>query len=848
MLREYIGQAGHLSVIISFVSAIVAALGYFMATKHEDNNIEEANSWKRFARIAFAVHGVAVISIIVTLFTIIYKNYFEFHYAWEHASKSLPAYYMISCFWEGQEGSFLLWIFWHVVLGVILIKTNKVWEAPMMTVFALVQAFLTSMILGVVIFGDLKLGSTPFILMREFMIDAPVFKMNPNYVPEDGTGLNPLLQNYWMVIHPPTLFLGFAATLVPFSFCIAGLWKNRFTEWVRPALPWTLFASFILGLGILMGAYWAYETLNFGGYWNWDPVENAVYVPWLVLVGSLHTMLIYKSNETALRTTVVLTITTFLLILYSTFLTRSGILGNASVHSFTDLGMSGQLLVYLLFFTIIAKILVIVKWKKIPTTEKEESIYSREFWVFIGAVVLCLAGFQVLLATSIPVYNAVAKWLNLASNFAPPAEPALFYSNWQLYFMAVIAILSGVGQYFYWKKIDNKNFFDALYLPSLVAVVLATALVVITKVDKLPYMLLVLTSTFTVVSNLFILKDLVSKNYKIAGGSVSHIGLGLMLIGILYSSGYSKIVSLNLKGLNYSNEFTKEMNLENILLFRNTPEKMGDYLVKYKGPRIEGEKGKDGFIDKSLVFNSPDPQKVIAKFDIPNSSYKKGDTIKTAPENTYYEIEYVNGKDTFSLYPRTQNNPQMGFMASPDIKRKFKSDLYTHISSVPDNEKERSWSDMEEFKVALGDTFFLNDYVAILKSVKAVKTVEEIVLTEKDAAIQAEIEVLARNDKGSYTVYPHFVIKDNMVGRLPEIIEDLGIKVTLLSVDPQKNIFTLGVNTTQKDWVILKAMEKPYVNVLWIGSLLVLIGFWMAMVRRYKEFRLMRDKGQEIRL
>jgi cytochrome c-type biogenesis protein CcmF len=103
-----------------------------------------------------------------------------------------------------------------------------------------------------------------------------------------------------MVIHPPTLFLGFAATIVPFSFAISALWKKKYTSWIKPVMPWSLFAAAVLGLGIIMGAYWAYETLNFGGYWNWDPVENAIYVPWLVLIASIHTMLIYKKNHTAL--------------------------------------------------------------------------------------------------------------------------------------------------------------------------------------------------------------------------------------------------------------------------------------------------------------------------------------------------------------------------------------------------------------------------------------------------------------------------------------------------------------------------------------------------------------------
>src|SRR5690554_7245752 len=131
-----------------------------------------------------------------------------------------------------------------------------------MVVFALVQAFLVSMILGVVI-GELKLGSSPFILLRD-VSNSPIFQINPDFVPEDGTGLNPLLQNIWMVIHPPTLFLGYASTLVPFAFLMAGLWTKKYHEWIRPALPWAIFSAMILGMGIIMVVYWAYVTLNFG--------------------------------------------------------------------------------------------------------------------------------------------------------------------------------------------------------------------------------------------------------------------------------------------------------------------------------------------------------------------------------------------------------------------------------------------------------------------------------------------------------------------------------------------------------------------------------------------------------
>ncbi|MEJ2004405.1 MAG: cytochrome c biogenesis protein CcsA, partial [Cyclobacteriaceae bacterium] len=313
-----IGNLGHLFVIIAFVMAVFSSFSFYKATV---SSFAEKQEWLKTGRIFYFIHAASVFGIVTSLFIIIYNHYFEYHYAWSHSSLQLPTQYMVSSFWEGQEGSFLLWMFWHAILGIIIIATNKFWESSVMTIFTAVQAFLSSMILGVVLpVIEFKIGSSPFILLRD-ALDAPIFQQNPDFVPQDGTGLNPLLQNYWMVIHPPTLFLGFALTVVPFSYTIAGLWLRKYRDWVRPALPWSLFAAAILGLGILMGGYWAYETLNFGGYWNWDPVENAVYVPWLFLIAAIHTMISFRKSNTALKASVILTVVMYVLILYSTFLT-----------------------------------------------------------------------------------------------------------------------------------------------------------------------------------------------------------------------------------------------------------------------------------------------------------------------------------------------------------------------------------------------------------------------------------------------------------------------------------------------------------------------------------------------
>ena len=846
MVHYFIGDLGHFFVILSFIASLVAFYSYLKSVTLSD--VDRKKQWSINGRFAFYVHASSVLGVAVALFIIIANHYFEYHYAFNYSDSKLPTHYLISTFWNGQEGSFLLWMIWQAVLGIILIHTNRFWEAPVMTVFAIVQAFLASMILGVVIPGlDLKIGSSPFILLRETMLDAPIFKMQPDFVPKDGNGLNPLLQNYWMVIHPPTLFLGFAATLIPFSFCIAGLWLKKYQDWIRPALPWAIFAAAILGLGILMGGYWAYETLNFGGYWNWDPVENGVYVPWLVLVASIHTMITYKNSETALKTSIILVIAVFILILYSTFLTRSGILGESSVHSFTDLGLSGQLLVYMLFFLVVALAFCIVRWRKIPASEKELSLYSREFWIFIGVLILCLMGLQVISETSKPVYNAVSKLFGGAGNRAPRADAILFYSNFQLWFAVLLGILSAIGQFFWWKKIDKKLLKDELLPPFLIALVLWALMITIGKVYTIKYIVLAFAGIFTIIANAKILLSLIKKSPGLSGGAIAHIGVGLMLIGILASSGYSKVVSLNNTGMLISKEFSDEFNRENLLLFVNEPRTMAGYEIEYMGECVE-PRHKSGFVNKNDIMPTSDPFTVIARHNIffnEKKLFGANEKFEIYPENTYYEIEFRrNGKLEFVQYPRIQINERMGgFVASPDISRAFTKDLYTHVSAPMAEEAKSEWQNTEEINVHLSQEFYANDYVAVLESIERIAEVPGVTLGNQDVAVRASIKV--NGEKQAYSAEPVFLIKDKMVGRIPDEIKELGLKIGLQSIHPEKNEFTLSISSRQKDWVVLKAVEKPMINVLWIGTLILMTGFTMALVRRSREFVKMREKGLE---
>jgi len=832
-----IGNLGQASVILAFVAAAVAAYGYFQAARGRALGQADA-SWLRLARGAFFVHGAAVLAVVSCLFNIIYAHRYEYYYAWSHSSNHLPIHFMISCFWEGQEGSFLLWIFWHVVLGLGIMKFNKQWEAPVLAVFAAVQAFLVSMILGVVVAG-VKIGSSPFILLRDFMVDLPVWKLNPNFVPKDGSGLNPLLQNYWMVIHPPTLFLGFALTLVPFAFAIAGLWKKEITTWVKPALPWTALGGAVLGVGIMMGAYWAYETLNFGGFWNWDPVENAVYIPWLVLIAALHGMVLWQRRRIGLRTAYALVVATFVLILYATFLTRSGVLGNASVHSFTDLGLSGQLIIYLAFFTVGAIALLAARWKEIPVSEKELDAYSPELWVFVGATVLCLAAFQVVATTSIPVYNAFLGFLGIKSNLALPADQIQHYTRIQLWVGVLIGLCSGIAQVLWWRP-AKESVLNSLATPTMLALLTTALAVLLTRyyghTMSAPYVVLLLAGLFGIMTNASAIFGLWRRGVQLSGGAVSHLGIALMLLGILASAGYSNTISRNNSGKLISRDLSDTDNENNVLLWRNETGAMNGYDVTYTGQYLEVP-GLPDYVNTQLLYRTDDEYKAVARAEIKQGDqvyYHTGDSLTVRPENTYYRVEYADKKtgQKFTLFPRAQVNEEMGgLLASPALQRFWDHDIYSHISSVPDPRKEIPWSPAIPHELSVGDTLFLNDYFAVFRAIEQAHDVPGIKLEKGDIALQADMIITGEKGR-QYHAHPVFLLRDRQVGRVPEIVEDLGLRLSLDQVDPVKGKFTFAISTTGKDYIILKATEKPFINLLWGGTLLMGFGLVLSMRQR----------------
>jgi len=914
------GQLGNFFVVLAFVSALVSGLSYFVATRNSDND------WKKMARAFFWLHSFSVIAIILTVFYLILSQYFEYDYVWKHSNRAMPTRYIFACFWEGQEGSFLLWMFWHVLLGNILIWSAKNWESPVLGVFSLVQFFLSSMLLGVFILGQ-KIGSNPFLLIRELPENLGLpWTQIPDYlakIPQfaDGRGLNPLLQNYWMTIHPPTLFLGFALTLVPFAYAVSGLWKNDLSGWLRPALPWTFIGVLVLGTGILMGGAWAYEALNFGGFWAWDPVENASLVPWLTLVGAGHLILINIKKENSLFTAFFLSMISFILVLYSTFLTRSGVLGDTSVHSFTDNGMTGQLLIYLMTFLAIMVALLIRKplervvyagvaactlvlmmaikepiycivlfmvWsvvmlirayrKSFPKATEEEKLWSREFWIFVGTLLLMLAALQISFSTSTPVINLIlkpfdnllagwgkstgCKWLTDLSqaNFDPPSNAIKHYNKWQVPFAFMVSLLIAVTQYFSYKTTDIKRFGKKILVSVLISLTLTVLLAVMYQFTwtQPTLIMLLFSSVFAVVANANYIISAVKGRMRFAGPSVAHVGFGLILLGALISAGKSEKFSENKTTFDISTLNKEFSNNEDMLLFKGDTVALGDYFVSYKGKQVQGINQLyqiDYFgqqpnhyypgqlvLSKGIVFRCKKGHPASQDFVADQSNWEMIDNPTSEElKQTRLWNAYRAGKYQFTLNPRIQLNAKFGNVPEPDTKHFIGKDLYTHIR----------WAELEQDKVdadgyfapkessiSKGDTIFSARSIIIFEDLALVKDLAKYRLLSTDLAAAAHMRVITGDGKEYHTT-PLFILRDNML-QVPDVAEvkEAGIKISLTKIDPAANKITFQVAEHQnnsKEFIVMQAIMFPAINVLWLGCILMAIGTGLAVVQHLRK-------------
>jgi len=794
------GQFGYFFTLLSLVASLVASFAFVKA--FFSNNIEEENAWSKLAKIAFGIEAITVLASFIILTYVISNHLFEYKYAYSHSDKSLPFEYLLSCFWEGQEGSFLLWSFWHCVLGIIIMNKVKWRPNGVMMSLSFVQFLLASMVIGVYIFGS-KIGSSPFILLREEM-NWPILS-RPDYIQliKDGTGLNSTLQNYWMVIHPPVLFLGFASTTIPFAFAVAGLLKKD-NEWINHVLSWANFSAGILGLGIMMGAAWAYESLNFGGYWAWDPVENASLVPWLVLVAGIHTTMIFRKTGSSVKATYLFMGLSFLLIVYSTFLTRSGILGDTSVHAFTDLGMNAQLLVFLLIFVIPFFVLYFSRYRFMAEPAKEDDISSREFWMLVGSLVLVLSAVVIIAITSIPVFNKI-----FGTKIAPPEDPAFAHNQVQVFVAIIIGALSAFGQYLRFKHTPKEHISKQLILPSIITIIISVVLFVFVGVAYTEkgagflgaLYVGILASVYTVVANFHYWLGVLKGKLKSAGASIGHIGFGLVLLGIFLSSSNKTVISFNTTGINVLQESADIRKSpvgnprENITLFEGINTDMGKYMVEYTRDTVD------------------------------------------ALNKRFFELRFTDKKTNqqFLLYPDILKNNKgaEGFSANPDAKHYWLKDIFVYITSFQDHSEEDTVG-FKPAKIKIGDSIFYSNGYIKLKQVLVNPNPNRAAGTNE---LVLDMQVISKEGL-QYSAQPGIQLEGlNMEQHLDTIkAQNLVLSFNKV-ISQEEGVLEIGIKESKSltNLITLKVYEFPFINVLWIGVVVMTLGFMMSMYKRIKQ-------------
>lgn len=933
------GQIGNLFVALTFVLSLLAVFAYAMSLTRKD---ESAASWKKMGRRAYLLSVLSSFVFIGTMFYLLVMQYFEYNYVWEQSNSSMSFEYILVCFWGGQAGSFMLWIFWHNVIGLILLKTSKAWEAEVIGIFSLLLAFLASMLLGVYI-GDYRVGSNPFALQREAVEGfGTLWSLIPDYLlldPRfaDGKGLNPLLQNYWMIIHPPTLFLGFALTLVPFAYAAGALWRRSFAEWIKPALPWTFTAILVLGVGILMGGAWAYESLSFGGFWAWDPVENASLVPWLTLVGAGHLMIVNKNHQRSLYTTFFLSLISFVLILYSTFLTRSGVLGDTSVHSFTGDGMLGQLLACLIFFIWMSFVLLIVNqkaqwrftlitialvlfgflidinqvlftsgdfvlsWRGIliltaftvstiflinnyllhfPREKKEEELWSREFWMFIGSLVLVLSALQITFSTSIPVINLLFDTkMNLVEQELRNEE----YNRWQTPFAVIVCLLMAYGQFLKYKNTSFAEFGKKI-LPSLIVALLLTIVIgASVKFSHSRYNLLLFTSLWAILANGDYWLRFLKGKLNHAGSSVAHIGFGIMMLGALISQNKQQIISQTPGGYNLAMLGKDMSNNTDVQIFRGDTTEMQEYFVSYK----------DKELDKHFLrFNIDYYAKAPAKYNAGELMKFEGNVYRCKTAHTssgqlpadmlHWELltsptfaEYFNsvpwsaympGEKLFDLQPFVQLH-EMNNVAEPGTKHFIDHDIFTHIKYADLSPVNLS-AEMPPYEMngVEGDTIGNPGFIVQIMRIEGIPDSLNYEYGLDSNSVGAVVRLMVYDIwdvmfRFGIPVNPVFVVKNGEFESIPAKADLLHTTFKVKSIKPKKiehdhsdpnhvhvdgdehenanTGFELGktevtLEITTPEFIVMHAIRFPWIMILWLGCLIMAIGTGMAVYQRVR--------------
>ncbi len=754
---------GKVLIYISFAASILSMAGFFLAHSGKDKFLG-------MGRLFFHITSIGIITSALYLLYIILTHQFQFAYVWEQSSTDLQLPLLISTFYAGQEGSFMLWALFTAVIGIFLLnfvsKGDRL-EPQVMLIYTLVLSFLTLILI-------LK---TPF----HYLWEAFPKEVEFGFVPPEGRGLNPLLQNFWMSIHPPTLFIGFSSLTVPFAFAIGSLMKNEYDKWVTFSVPWILFSGGILGLGIMMGGYWAYGVLGWGGYWAWDPVENSSLIPWIVNVASLHTILSQKKTGGYKKTNLILSILAFLLVLYSTFLTRSGILGDSSVHSFVDPGAVVYLVlvIFISSFTLISLIAIIFRWKSLKDLRTESSkFFTKESFLMIGALLLCASAVVVFVGTSLPIVSKATV-------------EADFYNKMTMPIAIFLMITMGISLYIEWRQTDSKKFYNNMILPLILSAVVTVVLIVIGLYDPL-YIIFAFVSLVAFFINARLAVRIIRNGKMNFGGMFAHIGIALFFLGVIGSGRYSQETNLSLE--------------------RDIPKEAFGYKFTYVGatPFMDPNNKRDTMYAFNVTIEQDNKEMTLRPVMF-ISSFSNGVMKNPDIANFAYKDLYIS--------PMSLEEPEpFPKEATFDLKKGTVQKIYDLDVEFVDfdfGNMEKGGKEMASGNYTLG---------AILKISDGKNSETLNIKTAFANGVPSPTPSMMVNNRN----YEFYFLNMSVKGE-----EQGGTTARVSIIDRNKNY-----NVSQNETLVIEASVKPFISVLWTGVVLLFAGFIVSIVRRRKEISL----------
>jgi len=512
-----------LALCLSIYSVFAAVVG---AQQKQHRIVRSAE------RAALAACGVIALALAGLLYLLVTSDFSVSHVA-SSTNRDLPVYYKIAALWGAHDGSMLLWVFVTSIFSGVVIYQNRYRYRDMMPWVVAVLMFNLAFFLCLNLFL-----SNPFNQLVEIRTDGTM----QAFIPQDGRGLNPLLQYWAMVIHPPILYLGFIGFVVPYAFAFAALATRQLGEtWIRTIRRWTLVPWLFLGTGLILGGKWAYVELGWGGYWGWDPVENSSLMPWLTGTAFLHSVIVQERKGMLKVWNVLLVTITFLLGIFGTFITRSGIVN--SVHAFADSSLGPFFLVYMAGILFASTYLIIDRLPFLKSERPLDSVLSRESAFLFNNLILLVACFAVLWGTMFPV---LSEWVQGTKiTVGPP-----FFNNVNIPIGLFLLFLTGVGPLFAWRKTSLESLRKAFAWP---AVFSAATLVILVAAGMRNFYALVsftlcMFVTVTIVEEfhkgagirakntgenyLAAMLNLTLKNKRRYGGYIVHFAIVVMFVGL----------------------------------------------------------------------------------------------------------------------------------------------------------------------------------------------------------------------------------------------------------------------------------------------------------------------------